>query len=109
MHRRARAHEWDAVQAPIRPRPSPEDRAMIATIRNCPLATPGECPGLWDRLTPDEDPSARRCGRCDRPVYLCATDEETVAHARAGNVIARETPTDAELGTEYAEIAPGLT
>ncbi|MGA2706284.1 MAG: hypothetical protein ABSH35_35075 [Isosphaeraceae bacterium] len=42
-------------------------------------------------------------------MYLCATDEETVAHARAGNVIARETPTDAELGTEYAEIAPGLT
>jgi hypothetical protein len=42
-------------------------------------------------------------------VYPCATDEETVAHARAGNAIARETPTCAELGTEYAEIALGLT
>jgi hypothetical protein len=62
----------------------------------------------WDRLTPGEEPAGRRCGRCDRSAYLCATDEETVAHAKAGHVITRETPTDAELGTEYAEIAPGL-
>ena len=81
---------------------------MIATIRNCPSATPGECLCLWDRLTPGDGPLVRRCGHCDRLVYLCATDEETAACTRAGHVIARETPTDAELGTVFNEIAPGL-
>jgi hypothetical protein len=81
---------------------------MIATIRNCSSATCLECPLLWDRLIPGDSPTMRRCGNCDRSVHLCSTDEETVAHARAGHVIARETPTDAELGTEYAECAPGL-
>jgi hypothetical protein len=31
-------------------------------------------------------------------VYLCLTDEETVTNARAGHILARETPTHAELG-----------
>ena len=81
---------------------------MIATIRNCPSATPRECLWLWDRLTPGEGPSVRSCGRCDRPVYLCASDEETAACARAGRVIARETPTQDELGTVFSKSAEGL-
>jgi hypothetical protein len=82
---------------------------MIATIRNCPGAASNACPWLWDRLAPGDSPAARRCGGCDRPVYLCATDAETAARARARQVIARETPTDAELGSHYSEIAPGLS
>src|SRR5258708_28926819 len=81
----------------------------MRTIRNCPSATWRECPTLWDHLTPDESPTTRRCGHCDRPVYLCVTDEETVTHAKAGHCIAREEPTDAELGTEYVELAPGFS
>jgi hypothetical protein len=74
---------------------------MIATIRNCPSTTRGTCPWTWDRLAPGENPSARLCSGCDRPVFYCVTDAETVAHARAGQVVARETPTEVELGTEY--------
>ena len=94
-----------AAQVLIRPRP--EARLMNATIRNCPSATRRECQWFWNRLTPSETPSVRTCGGCDRPVYLCDTDEETSACARAGRVIARETPTDEELGSEFHEIAPG--
>jgi hypothetical protein len=81
---------------------------MIATIRNCSSSTCRECPRLWDRLIPADSPATRRCGSCNRSVYLCSTDEETAAHAKAGHVIAREAPTDAELGTKYREIASGI-
>jgi hypothetical protein len=66
---------------------------MICTIRNCPSATLGTFSRSSDRLTSGEVPSARHCGRCDRPMYLNLTDEKTVAHSRAGHVIVRATLT----------------
>jgi hypothetical protein len=81
---------------------------MIATIRNCSSAFCHDCPRLWERLILGANPAIRRCGSCERPVYLCATDEETVAQVREGHVIAREEPTDVELGSQYAECAPGV-
>jgi hypothetical protein len=62
---------------------------MIATIRNYPPETRRECPCVWDRLCQGDGAAIRHCGRCDRPVHLCLTDEETVANARAGHIIAR--------------------
>lgn len=62
------------------------------TIRNCLPVFQVVCPKLWDELTDSDDPSARHCNQCDRQVFLCTTDDETIAHARAGDCIAREMP-----------------
>jgi hypothetical protein len=73
----------------------------LRTIRNCQSTTRAECPRLWDHLVPDESPTVRRCDRCAHLVYLCDTDPETVAHAKAGHCIAREEPKHSELGTVF--------
>jgi hypothetical protein len=62
------------------------------TIRNCLPMFRFVCPKRWDQLTPGADPIIRHCGHCDRRVHFCKTDEETIAHARAGDCIAREYP-----------------
>jgi hypothetical protein len=80
----------------------------MRTIRNCPSRAGVECPGNWDCLISDESPTVRQCDRCAQLVYLCTTDEETAACAKAGRLIARAMPTAAELGTVFTEIAPGL-
>ena len=50
----------------------------------------------WEELTPTDEPGVRDCGECHRRVYFCTTDAETVAHARAGDCIAREAPDSSE-------------
>jgi hypothetical protein len=50
----------------------------------------------WDLLTPTDAHGVRHCEHCDQDVYFCMTDEETIAHARAGHCIARETPDSGE-------------
>ena len=62
------------------------------TIRNCLPMFRVVCPKSWDALAATDDPAVRHCGRCDRAVHYCTTDAETIAHARAGNCIAREMP-----------------
>ena len=64
------------------------------TIRNCLPQFRFTCPKRWDELTPTGDAAIRHCDQCDRAVYFCTTDEETIAHARAGDCIAREMPVD---------------
>jgi hypothetical protein len=59
------------------------------------------CPQRWDELTPTAEPGVRECGQCDRRVYLCTTDSETIAHARAGDCIAREMPDSSEAQRLY--------
>jgi predicted amidophosphoribosyltransferase len=71
---------------------------MLQTIRNCTIRPKAACPKQWDDLTPTDSPTTRHCPKCDHDVYFCASDEETLAHARAGHCIAREEPHHAEMG-----------
>jgi hypothetical protein len=70
---------------------------VTRTVRKCSLYFRPSCPRSWDALTPTADPTVRSCSACDKPVYFCATDEETMAHARRGDCIAREEPDASEL------------
>jgi len=47
------------------------------------------CPRQWSQLVPTEDATVRYCTECQEPVYLCATDDELVAHAQANHCVAR--------------------
>ncbi|WP_437874721.1 hypothetical protein [Sorangium sp. So ce513] len=67
------------------------------TIRNCPIRMKVVCPKTWDALEPTGQDDVRHCAHCGEAVYFCRTDEETVAHARAGRCIAREQPHPSEL------------
>lgn len=78
----------------------------MLTIRNCRRRPRGGCPAAWDRLAPGPVEAARDCPVCDRRVYQCVTDGETVAHVRAGHLVARDEPTDMELGTVYLDGRP---
>ena len=46
----------------------------MRTIRNCQSTTNATCPQLWDQLIPEENPTVRRCDRCEHLVYFCAND-----------------------------------
>ena len=67
------------------------------TIRNCSVRVKVPCPRTWEGLAPTSDPTVRHCGECDQDVYFCATDAETLEHARAGRCIAREDPHRSQL------------
>lgn len=59
------------------------------------------CPNDWSELAPTEDSKVRTCGSCNHKVYFCETDQETIAHARAGRCIARLRPDERELPPMY--------
>lgn len=67
------------------------------TIRYCVPQFKYKCPQEWDLLTPTADDNIRHCQKCNHSVYFCTTDEETLAHARAGHCIAREIPDSSEM------------
>lgn len=68
------------------------------TIRNCPKTDfRYRCDKAWDELADTDRPDVRHCERCRSEVYFCVTDEETIAHAKAGHCIAREGPDQSEL------------
>ena len=71
------------------------------TIRNCPTQFRFVCPKTWDSLTLTDVDDVRHCDQCSRDVYFCVTDEETIAHAKAGHCIAREVPDSSELPAVY--------
>ncbi len=71
------------------------------TIRNCLPVFRLVCPQRWEDLTPTNEPGVRHCVQCDQRVYRCATDAETIAHARAGHCIAREMPDASEMRAVY--------
>lgn len=73
------------------------------TIRNCDQIFRFQCPKRWDELSPTESAEVRHCSICKLDVHFCATDEETIEHARAGHCIAREIP----ALSECAEIFVG--
>jgi hypothetical protein len=67
------------------------------TIRSCRVRMKVVCPKTWEALAETAAPGVRRCSVCAEDVYLCTTDEETLAHARANHCIAREIPHPSEL------------
>jgi hypothetical protein len=67
------------------------------TVRNCPVDFRFKCSKLWDELAATDRPGVRHCDRCGSDVFFCRTDEETIAHAKAGHCIAREVPDESEL------------
>lgn len=67
------------------------------TIRNCDKAFRFVCPKNWADLVRTEIESQRFCESCERTVYLCVTDADTLEHARAGHCVAREMPDSSEL------------
>jgi hypothetical protein len=46
------------------------------------------CPRIWRNFEQTEDPNTRFCKHCEKNVYLCATEEEAVAHAKERDCIA---------------------
>lgn len=91
-----------------------DDEPLIraTTIRKCRIVPRVPCPYRWDRLQPTDDDEVRFCDTCNSNVYLCRTDEETVAHALAGHCVARldaVTPQNGFLGmvdVEELEASP---
>ena len=78
------------------------------TIRNCKTRMKLVCPKTWEGLSPTGEPNVRHCSQCDRDVYYCATDAETIAHAHAGHCIAREMPHESLLSViVVGQPAPG--
>src|SRR5689334_18604743 len=71
---------------------------LVRTIRNCRPAIPVPCPKQWDALAVTAADHVRHCDTCSNLVYFCATDEQTLEHARAGHCIARALPDQSELG-----------
>ena len=67
------------------------------TIRLCGLKFKRQCPLKWENLSATTDPRVRHCPTCDREVYFCVSDEETMAHADEGHCIARNAPHPSEL------------
>lgn len=74
---------------------------FIRTIRNCADVFRKVCPLSWDELIATSDASIRHCEKCNRSVFLCDSDEETISHAEAGHCIARAIPADSELPLVY--------
>jgi len=70
---------------------------LLRTIRNCRPSIPVPCPKRWDALTETTSLAIRHCETCKSDVHFCATDEETLVHARAGHCVAREVPDPSEL------------
>jgi hypothetical protein len=67
------------------------------TIRNCAVKFRYQCPWEWEALEQTESETVRFCNTCNRNVYFCSTDEETISHAELGHCIAREVPSSDEL------------
>jgi hypothetical protein len=66
-------------------------------VRICGLKFKRQCPLNWNALGPIADDSSRHCDTCDRSVFLCTSDAETMFHAERGDCIARSVPTASEL------------
>ncbi|MEN9360305.1 MAG: hypothetical protein RL095_1840 [Verrucomicrobiota bacterium] len=67
------------------------------TIRNCKVSFKFQCPLKWEALQSTEDDAIRFCDQCREKVYYCATDAETIEHARAGHCVARLMPEESQI------------
>jgi len=70
-------------------------------IRNCVVEFRKVCPLQWENLWQTSDPAVRHCETCKRDVHFCHTDEEALAHAKAGHCIAKPQLDEAQLPGIY--------
>ncbi|HVF85638.1 MAG TPA: hypothetical protein VM821_06630 [Abditibacteriaceae bacterium] len=61
-------------------------------VVNCDIKFRFECPKLWQNLDDTQEPDVKFCDACQREVFLCSSDEETMEHAEQGHCIARARP-----------------
>ena len=66
-------------------------------IRLCGLKFKRQCDLDWDKLDPGNSDREKNCKICNRTVYLCETDEETMDHADQGHCVARAIPNISEV------------
>ena len=59
---------------------------MTNEIRNCTVTF--QCPKLWARLTPTDDPKVRFCDYCLEQVHLVETEQQLARHAALGHCVA---------------------
>lgn len=67
------------------------------TIRNCEIKFRRQCPLKWETLQTLGEPNVKMCGVCQRQVFFCISDEETLLHAEQGHCIARQIPDSSML------------
>ena len=61
------------------------------TVRNCDFGAQRDaCSRDWRALQATAQPDVRWCLSCEREVFFCATDAETIFHAERGARVARE-------------------
>lgn len=46
------------------------------------------CPEQWRNMVPTESNHVRYCTRCEKPVYLCTSNDEALAHACQNHCVA---------------------
>jgi hypothetical protein len=70
--------------------------SMRRTVRRCVIELRA-CPQDWNELAPTDEPDVRHCASCQRNVFFCASDRETLEHAGRGECVARLEPDPADL------------
>lgn len=71
------------------------------TIDNCKFEF--QCPKSWNSLKRDyQNDDIRHCSSCEKPVYLCKTDNELAKHMACGHCIAIK-PKKVDTENEYKE------
>lgn len=61
-------------------------------VVNCEIKFRFECPKIWQNLDDTAQTGVKFCKTCERDVFLCSTDEETMRHAEQGHCVARARP-----------------
>jgi hypothetical protein len=59
---------------------------MQQEIQNCTVKF--QCPKVWQRLTPTDDPKVRFCDYCFEQVHLVETEEQLAEHSALGHCVA---------------------
>jgi hypothetical protein len=78
----------------------------VVTIRLCRARSRKGSPCKWEDLSETGGENVRYCGECNRRVYLCHSDQDTVLRALGGECVAREGPDSIELPKAYLDEPP---
>lgn len=70
--------------------------SLRRTVRHC-VVELGACPQDWNELAPTSQSDVRRCASCQRDVFFCTSDRETLEHALRGECVARFEPDPNDL------------
>jgi hypothetical protein len=70
--------------------------SMRRTVRHCVIELRA-CPQDWNELASTDEPDVRHCASCERDVFFCASDRETLERAGRGDCVARFEPDPNDL------------